>query len=194
MTNAGSFPAAEFDHDVLLDLLQSFDEKLGQEGFHGSIFIVGGAAMALEYSALRVTTDIDAIFNPRSDIEGIAASFAEERGLPKDWLNTHVSGMLGYFKTDEQARTVFSGENLTVSVASPEYLFASKVIAGRDKDRDDAAILAKKLGVSTVSGMQVIVERYYRGEITPGEYRGDVILSMLQDIEDMIADPAKDHD
>lgn len=188
MTNADLSSSVEFDRDALLALFETFDEWLGREGFHGSVFIVGGAAMALEYSALRVTTDIDAIFNPRSDIEGIAASFAAEHGLPADWLNTHVSAMLGYFKSDEQARTVFAGKNLSVSVASPEYLFASKVIAGRDKDRDDAAILARELGVFTVSAMRVIVERYYRGEISPGEYRGDVILSMLQDIEDMLTE------
>ncbi|MDR1184250.1 MAG: hypothetical protein LBK67_05590 [Coriobacteriales bacterium] len=186
-------PAVEFDRAALFALFQSFDERLEQEGFCGSIFIVGGAAMALEYSALRVTTDIDAVFSPRSDIERIVTSFAEERGLPKDWLNTHVSAMLGYFKGDEQARTVFSGKNLTVSVASPEYLFASKIIAGRDKDRDDAAVLAKELGAFTVRDMQIIVERYYRGEITPGEYRGDVILSMLQDIEDMVGESVEDH-
>jgi hypothetical protein len=48
-------------------------------------------------------------------------------------------------------------------------------------------ILARQLGISTVAEMQKIVEQYYRGALVPGKYRSDVILSTLQDVEDILA-------
>lgn len=44
-----------------------------------SLFLVGGAAMALAYSSSRATKDLDGIFEPKSVVNEIAAQVALQR-------------------------------------------------------------------------------------------------------------------
>ena len=76
-------PEREFTRARILQALQALGEELTREGVRAQIFIVGGAAMALAYSARRVTKDIDAVFEPKQTVYAAAAKVAEELGLPR---------------------------------------------------------------------------------------------------------------
>ena len=57
--------------------------------------VVGGAAMALAYNTRRLTAHVDGVFEPKSAIYDASRAVAQDRlGLPVDWLNDAVKGLL----------------------------------------------------------------------------------------------------
>ncbi len=107
-----------------------------------SIFLVGGAAMALAYSTTRATKDLDGVFEPKQVVYEIAAGIARdhpEYGLSDDWLNDAAKSFLP--GDDALASTLFELPALSVRVASPRYLFVMKAMAAREVDEEDLRIL-----------------------------------------------------
>ncbi|HET7389098.1 MAG TPA: hypothetical protein VFJ19_20815 [Nocardioidaceae bacterium] len=90
-------------------------------------------------------------------IYGVARELAEAEGLPPDWLNDAVKGLLP--GADPDAREVLNVPGLRVSVSSPRYLLALKVQAARiDRDSDDIRFLAREAGASTAEEVLRIAE------------------------------------
>lgn len=79
--------------DEILAALRAVGRHLERQGLQGGRYVVGGAALALADDARRTTRDVDAVFQPKSEIDAAAAA-AEERGLPPGWLNDAVKGFL----------------------------------------------------------------------------------------------------
>jgi hypothetical protein len=126
------------------------------------MFIVGGGAIALAYSNDRATRDIDAVFEPKMRVYEVAKTMADEFGLPMDWLNDGVKGLLPDFAdTGEQFTT--SSEGINIVVPSPEYLFAMKATSARiGIDDDDLRLLGTLTGIRTAEQAYEVVERFYR--------------------------------
>jgi hypothetical protein len=142
-------------------LLVELGQRLDAQGLRARIFVVGGAAMALAFSTRRATRDIDAVFEPKAAIYDQAAKMAEEHGLPTDWLNDGVKGLLPD-RVPTQVGTQFDATGLAVEVASAEYLFAMKAMAARaEVDADDLRVLARHLGLHDVEQAVELVERFY---------------------------------
>lgn len=134
-----------FGAEEVRALLDALSERLAAAGVSGSIKIAGGAAMLLNYPddpQVRVTRDIDAVIEPRAEIERIVAEMALELGLPSRWLNAAGSGWL---RVDGPP---VSAGSVRVSFASPRELIAMKLAAGRDKDATDLVVLARHEGVT----------------------------------------------
>lgn len=76
--------------------LTALDNELQRQGTAATIFIVGGASMALAYNADRATDDVDATFQPRDVVLDAAESVAEEAWswgwscIDKSWLSDGV--------------------------------------------------------------------------------------------------------
>ncbi len=146
--------------DDILGLLNELADLLEAQGFHGDLFVVGGAAMALAYSARRVTRDLDGIFEPKRVIYHAAEEIADRHGLPPDWLNDSVKGFLP--GGDPDATVLFDRPGLSVRVASPGYLFAMKLLAARvERDEDDIRTLYRLCGFRSVDDALEHVERLY---------------------------------
>jgi hypothetical protein len=151
-----------FGRNELEALLQELGGDLAAKGIRGELFIVGGAAMALAYSTRRTTVDIDAVFEPKTEIYAAARRLAARRGLPDTWLNDAVKGMLP--GPDPDIREVMSVPGLRVSVPSPRYLLALKVFASRvDRDRDDIVFLAGLCNARTADEVLAITESVMGG-------------------------------
>lgn len=143
-------------------LLVDLGRRLDARGVEGRLFLVGGAAMALAYSRDRVTRDLDAVFEPKSEIYGEAARMAADLALPENWLNDAVKGLLPDRQPPAEGTTSFSTTGLYVGVASAEYLFAMKAQAARQEtDGEDLRHLARELGISTLAEALDLVERFY---------------------------------
>lgn len=102
--------------------------------------------MAIAYDARRATRDIDAVFEPKARVcEAVDAVTQRHEGLDDGWLNDAVKGlMLGL---DPSATLILKSESLTVSAASPGYLFAMKAAASRvERDSDDLTELYRLNG------------------------------------------------
>ncbi|MGI9162106.1 MAG: hypothetical protein ACR2JI_04150 [Mycobacterium sp.] len=54
-------PEKEFSADQMRELLRELDAELQRIGSAATIFVVGGAAMALAYNADRASADIDSL-------------------------------------------------------------------------------------------------------------------------------------
>lgn len=153
------------DADRVRSLLTELGARLAARGIDGRLFLVGGAAMALAFSRRRVTRDLDAVFEPKGEIYDEAAAMAGEHGLPEDWLNDAVKGLLPDKVRPVEGTASFSAPGLHVGVASAEYLFAMKAAAARQEaDGDDLRLLARELRITSVGQALDLVERFYRPE------------------------------
>ncbi|NIK55717.1 DUF6036 family nucleotidyltransferase [Kribbella shirazensis] len=84
----------EFQAGEIVDLLSELDQRLQARGISASIFVVGGAAIAVTSNDNpRRTEDIDAITRDETVVEE-ARAMASQRKLPEDWLNTSASSWM----------------------------------------------------------------------------------------------------
>ena len=122
--------------------------------------------MVLAFNARSSTKDVDAIFEPSSEIRAAAAAVAEDLDLPPDWLNDAAKRFLspsGEFK----AIDALDLPNLRVQAPTAEYMLAMKVLAARSGiggergDARDIAFLIRLLGLGHASEVMDIVSRYY---------------------------------
>ena len=142
-------------------LIASLGERCAAHGINVEMFLVGGAAMALAYSRERTTRDLDAIFEPKALVYEQARRLADERGLPPDWLNDGVKGLLPD-RPDTGPQVTFTSTGISVIVASPDYLFAMKAAAARQEaDTEDLLRLAALLSISTPDAAFAMIERFY---------------------------------
>ena len=70
----------ELDAAAMRTLLAELDERLRERGVAASVYVVGGAAMALAYGRDGVTPDIDALTSHRAVAEE-ARAMADDHGL-----------------------------------------------------------------------------------------------------------------
>ena len=150
-------------------LLGELDKKLATNDEHGYVIIVGGAAMALVYGIRDSTRDIDAIFEPKTEMLSYIREIADEQEISYDWLNDSVKGFINPTTICTEPLYIFN--NLTVDVADAETLLAMKLTSARTDpgthDIDDAIALAQYLGVSTEDELFDIVERHaYPNQMT----------------------------
>jgi hypothetical protein len=149
------------DRAAIESLLAELGERCAAKGFNVEMFLVGGAAMALAYSRLRTTRDLDAIFEPKVRVYEEARRVAAERGLPPDWLNDGVKGLLPDQK-DTGPQVTFASNGISVAIASAEYLFAMKAASARQEaDGADLLTLAGILHITTPTEATALIERFY---------------------------------
>lgn len=159
--------AEELDADRLRELFQELSDRLAERGQQAQLFVVGGAAMALEYDGGRVTRDVDAVFAPGPEVRQLAEELSAAHGLEPDWINDAVKGFMP--GQDDSPRTVFESESLLVQVPSPQYLLAMKLHAARDeRDLNDAATLYNKIGYTTAAeGRELLTRTYPPAQLLP---------------------------
>jgi len=153
--------------DEIRAALAGLDDELAGSPVKASIFVVGGAAMAIAYDARRSTVDVDAVFAPTREVREAAHRVAERLGLSDDWIN---DGAKAFLPGDDPDRiTVYEGRNVQVAAASPKYPLAMKLLASRvERDQDDIRTLYRLCGFTTAEeGLQVVEEAYPTYVIPP---------------------------
>ncbi|WP_382306578.1 DUF6036 family nucleotidyltransferase [Herbiconiux sp. UC225_62] len=136
-----------FSGDELRELLNELGERIQRRGESVDAYIIGGTAMAIGLGSRRATEDIDGLFRPFQVVEEEAASMAVERGLPPGWINQSAFSFMSFEKVDTDARVIEIG-GMQVRLASPRFLLAMKMAAGRLKDHDDIVTLIRHLGIA----------------------------------------------
>lgn len=147
--------------DELWHCLNLLNDKLAIMGVYGEIGIYGGAVMCLVLNARDATEDIDAILNPKYDINKAVKLVAEELGISDNWLNDGVKG----FVSENNDLILFNAmSNLNIYAASPKYMFAMKSLACRTdnkNDIEDIKFLLEYLGITSVSQAEEVIYQYY---------------------------------
>ena len=155
-----------FDVDQIKDLFRALNRELARRDVVGEVGICGGAVMCLVFQARRATKDVDGIFHPTGEIREAARRVADERGIPRDWLNDAAKA---FFHVDPPREDVLSFSNLRVWAPSAEYMLAMKCISARFDalDRDDVTFLIRYLRLPTADEVFAIVVRYYPHRLIP---------------------------
>ena len=151
-------PRGQLDVQKLRDLLDELVRRLHLRGVSGNIRIIGGAAMALRFPddpSIRVTADIDAVYELRPEVDEVIAELAAERGLEVDWINARGASWLRVDRPSGET------EGFEVILASPEQLIAMKMAAAREQDLHDLRILARNLGIEEPERLVEIAYEIY---------------------------------
>lgn len=133
---------------------------MARENLQGEIILTGGAVMCLVHSARDMTKDIDALYEPKSEIDRLALSIADEYALPKDWLNDSVKG---FVNDNVETQEFMQHKNLKISAVTPDYLLAMKLLSSRveGQDYNDIKFLLRKLGLTELSEAEKVIERFF---------------------------------
>jgi hypothetical protein len=165
----------ELTADDVRGLLAELGRRLQAQGVAATVYVGGGAAIALELDERRVTADVDAVFHPATTVRAEAEVLATERGLPKDWLNDSVAGLV---PGGDLGALPLDLPGIAVTLGSPEHLLAMKMASYRPgKDQADLELLFARLGIRTAEQAADMALAVY-GEYTvvlPG--RDELILS-----------------
>lgn len=151
----------EFTAKETGDLLDELGVRLRERGVAASIFVVGGAAIAVNHSRLgRVTQDIDGLANSSVVFEE-ARRLAQERDLPENWLNSNAGMWMPPLPRGVLDPPAVPG--LRVTYADDRFLLATKLIAQRPKDTADVVLLAERVGLAaaTPEQLEAHIRSYY---------------------------------
>jgi hypothetical protein len=149
---------AGFDRDKIIELLTELGRRLSAKGVAGRMYVVGGAAMALEFDTRRATRDIDAIFHPPTTVADEAASMATDLGLPPGWLS---SAAQAFIPLPDESPVSLDVEGLQIALSSPANLLAMKMAAGRPQDVTDLVVLFRHLKIKSPKRAVQLAERIY---------------------------------
>ena len=162
------------DRETLLALLGELGSRLNRRGVTVELYVVGGTAMTLAYDRDRLTRDIDATWEDSREVAEVVEEMAQERGLPRDWLNDRVRPMLPrVVDADQVEALVIPG--IRVAVASPRHMIAMKARAARDaRDLEDLMLLCRHEGISSVEDVMAIADSVWG----PGMLREDTLFTL----------------
>ena len=167
----------------IFEALKALGEELLKKSIQGEVLIFGGAAMCLAHDARDSTKDVDALFEPKSEISEAIIAVAEKLNLEEAWLNDSVKGFL--FSQPERIPYIeFPG--LQVTTVKPEYLLAMKLFSARtslyETDRRDIAKLVDVLGIISIDQAFDILEKYFpRDKVLPKtQYLLEEVIQELQ--------------
>ena len=131
----------------ILELFDELSKELRFQGARAQIYIIGGAAMSLAFDRERTTKDVDArIDTGHYRLTQAVRAVGRRHGLGDAWLNDQATTGMPQ-AADRRAQTLYESAYLTVTGASARHLLAMKLLAARDKDRADIAVLCQQLGL-----------------------------------------------
>lgn len=153
----------EFDGDDVRELLSELDRRLRDRGASASVYVVGGAAIALSIADTRRTQDVDAVVSDRAVMEE-AVALARERAIPPKWLNDNARPWIPPLPGDAAAAALLPG--LRVDLAPPRHLLAMKLVALRRQDVPDilALVGALAMGAADPADFADLLAEVYAGE------------------------------
>lgn len=141
--------------------LRMVGAELQQQGLTLEILLLGGAVMLIEVENRDNTDDIDTYYLPDYlAVTKAAAVVAEREGLDDSWLNSGAAAFTYYFTRQPDRKLWKKFPGLHIYTASLEYLFITKIMANRSKDRVDIIALAEKLQISKLEDAIALVAQY----------------------------------
>lgn len=147
----------ELNFELIEAMLARLSERLQERSIAADIYIVGGAAIALEYDDRRVTVDVDAFFKPKDAVLEESALVADEFKVSRDWLNDNAKM---FAPEGDDPGVVYRSGAVSITTASPDYLLAMKIAAGRKRDTEDIATILEHTGIDPDDAIEKAHELY----------------------------------
>lgn len=155
------------DHDTCLKALKLLNDEARKKNIYLQLAMYGGAAMLLRFEERSMTRDFDITINAgdRNELMLMSLEVGEQLGLEPGWLNSAVSIYTSKSVDDSDFDCLNIGDNLTILIASPQYLLAMKIMAMRmneaDHDIEDINLLINHLGLQSSDEALEVVYKYY---------------------------------
>ncbi len=150
-------------------------EDLGQELYSMGvsspvrILMVGGAFMLTQMHSTRMTNDVDVLLKDIDDpttspvyrvFKTAVRAVASQRQIPSTWMNDLIGDFLRNLGTVPKGVLWRTYAVLEVYVPEAEYILALKLLAGRQKDREDIRLLCQQIHIQTRNQAQQLVDQY----------------------------------
>lgn len=152
----------ELSAELVTELMHRLVEALDKRAVDATIYIVGGAAIALDYDSRRMTVDVDAFFEPRDIVLEEAKKLADEYGISDDWLNDKAK-MAQVNASDDGIPQGMSSGGVKITTASPHHLIAMKLAAERDRDVNDIATILEETKLDPAEAVEIAHDLYGDG-------------------------------
>lgn len=151
--------------EEITQYLTELNDELRLMDIKGEVSLYGGAVMVLAFKTRISTKDVDAIFEPSSEIRVAVARIAERHGLLEHWLNDGVKG----YVVKHTRKILFHLPNLMVFIPEADYLLAMKALAARvdTEDESDVISLVATLGLTSAEEVFTIIGKYYPEKQVP---------------------------
>jgi len=148
---------------------------LGQELYnmgvycHVRILMVRGAFMLTQMHSIRMTNDVDVLLKDIDDptispLYGVfrtaVRAVASRRQISSTWMNDLIGDFLRDLGTVPNGILWRTYAVLEVYVPEAEYILALKLLAGRQKDREDIRMLCQQISIQNRNQAQQLVDRY----------------------------------
>ena len=149
------------------------------------LLLIGGAYMMLLANAPRTTDDVDIFWmeegedfqRARQALRDGVQAIASKYTLPPNWLN-YLTQLLIYDKIIMPRGKLWKRYGpLQVYAPPKEFVFALKILAGRDQDLADCRILLPQTRIRTRQQAQRVLDRYLLPEAQQDE--AETIVSSL---------------
>lgn len=164
-------PRTLSEMEELLDELDRHLDGKMPAGTAYQFFAVGGIAMAAIVDQ-RSTQDIDVVTAaiPKTALKAIR-SVAKANGIPETWMNNQVEEFVDVELPAKAFQEVYSGRNIHLRGAKPEYMLGLKLMAGRAKDLLDIVLLAEVVGATSSDSLLAAYDEVYTGSPTHATQR-----------------------
>jgi hypothetical protein len=156
------------------EILHELVHRLAERGAEATIYVIGGAAVALENPDRTATQDIDGYIRS-ADATDVIEEIQRERGLEADWFNWHAQGLQPPVAGPEMWHEIFRDREVALYAANTDALLAMKLNAARAKDTEDIVFLLRSCGVTALARAEEVYEHYY-----PGDALTDVAIARLE--------------
>ncbi len=161
--------------DDITKYLRMVGHELVGQGKQLEIVLLGGAAMLIEIGNRESTHDVDTFFV--SDFTALLKAsvvVATHESLPDGWLNSAAAGFTYNFKRQPEKHLWQKFPGLDVYVVSLDYLFVTKIMASRYKDRQDILALAARLQIVRRKDALTLVTKYVANDDISSEVLDEI--------------------
>ncbi len=151
------------------------------------ILVVGGAFMLTQLRNRPTTNDVDIVLKDVDDpttsplyqtFKAAVRVVASSNRIPVTWINDVIGDFLRHASVVPEGILWRHYGMLEVYIPEVEYILALKLLAGRQKDRNDIQALCQHLKIRTRHQAQQLVDRYI-----PNKQ-----LQQLNDLDDTLND------
>lgn len=161
--------------DEVRVILTEFITLLDMQGQSGAVFVIGGAAVALENPNRHLTEDVDG-WTRAVDITEASAAIAATYNLGQNWFH-EIGRLRPPASGDEIFHPVLTVGNVTLYAANSDALLAMKLNIARLRDTEDLEYLLNKQGITSLEGAKEAYEEHY-----PGEALGDEAVARVEQL------------
>lgn len=133
------------------------------------ILMVGGAFMLTQMHSMRMTNDVDVLLKDIDDpttsplyrvFKAAVRAVASRRQIPSTWMNDLIGDFLRDLGTVPNGFLWRTYAVLEVYAPEAKYILALKLLADRQKDREDIRLLCQQISVQNRNQAQLLVDRY----------------------------------